>query len=66
MIVVGFMGGGWRDNLVHSGMQMAARLRAEYGAGAHVEVFEDWSMGVSSGAKDGFLSLYGGALRGSG
>ena len=64
MIVVGFMGG-WvrRDNLVHSGVQMAARLRAEYGPGAHVEVFEGWSMGVSSGAKaHGFLSLYVGAL----
>ena len=36
------MGGRVRhDNLVHSGVQMAARLRAEYGSGAHVEVFEN-------------------------
>ena len=47
VIVVGFMGGRVRhDNLVHSGVQMAAWLRAEYGAGEHVEVFEDWSMGA--------------------
>lgn len=40
VIVVGFMGGRVRhDNLVHSGVQSAARLRAEYGVGAHVEVF---------------------------
>ena len=42
VIVVGLMGGRVRhDNLVHSGVQMAARLRADYGSGVHVEVFEN-------------------------
>jgi hypothetical protein len=42
VIVVGFMGGRVRhDNLVHSGVQMAAHLRADYPSGVHVEVFEN-------------------------
>jgi hypothetical protein len=42
VIVVGFMGGRVRhDNLAHSGVQMAARLRADYVSGMHVEVFEN-------------------------
>src|SRR5437588_3230735 len=42
VIVIGFMGGVVRhDNLAHSGVQMAARLRGEYGERAHVEVFEN-------------------------
>jgi hypothetical protein len=57
VIVVGFMGGRVQhDNVVHSGVQMAARLRADYassvqdagargagvdGAGVYVEVFEN-------------------------
>jgi hypothetical protein len=42
VIVIGFMGGRVRhDNLVHSGVQLAARLRADYPSGVHVEVFEN-------------------------
>ena len=42
VIVVGFMGGRVRhDNFVHSGVQLAARLRADYPSGVHVEVFEN-------------------------
>ncbi|HEY4818789.1 MAG TPA: hypothetical protein VIH67_15280 [Candidatus Acidoferrum sp.] len=42
VIVIGFMGGLVRhDNLVHSGVQLAARLRADYPSGVHVEVFEN-------------------------
>ena len=42
VIVIGFMGGMVRhDNLVHSGVQLAARLRADYPSGVHVEVFEN-------------------------
>lgn len=42
VIVVGFMGGLVRhDNLVHSGVQLAAHLRADYPSGVHVEVFEN-------------------------
>src|SRR5437660_7375208 len=41
VIVIGFVGGLVRhDNLAHSGVQMAARLRSEY-VSAHVEVFEN-------------------------
>jgi hypothetical protein len=42
VIVVGFMGGMvGHDNLVHSGVQLAGRLRADYPSGVHVEVFEN-------------------------
>ena len=42
VIVIGFMGGRVRhDNLAHSGVQLAARLRADYPSGVHVEVFEN-------------------------
>ena len=42
VIVVGFMGGRVRhDNMVHSGVQLAAHLRADYPSGVHVEVFEN-------------------------
>jgi hypothetical protein len=42
VIVIGFMGGLVRhDNLVHSGVQLAARLRAAYSSGVHVQVFEN-------------------------
>src|SRR6266478_5786385 len=41
-IVIGFVGGLVRhDNLVHSGVQLAAHLRADYPSGVHVEVFEN-------------------------
>ena len=42
VIVIGFMGGrGRHDNMVHSGVQLAAHLRADYPSGVHVEVFEN-------------------------
>ena len=42
VIVIGFMGGRVRhDNLVHSGVQLAAHLRADYPSGVHAEVFEN-------------------------
>jgi len=42
VIVVGFMGGRVRhDNMVHSGVQLAAHLRADYPSGVHVQVFEN-------------------------
>jgi hypothetical protein len=42
VIVIGFMGGRVRhDNLVHSGVQLAAHLRTDYASGVHVEVFEN-------------------------
>jgi len=41
-IVVGFVGGFIkRDDMVHSGVQLAAILKAEYASGVHVEVFEN-------------------------
>jgi hypothetical protein len=41
-IVIGFVGGFVRhDDMVHSGVQLAARLHAEYGPRVHVEVFEN-------------------------
>ena len=43
VIVVGFLGGFIKhDNLVHSEVQLAARLRKEYPAGVHVETFESY------------------------
>jgi hypothetical protein len=42
MIVIGFVGGYVRhDNPVHSGVQLAARLRNSYPSGLYVEVFEN-------------------------
>jgi hypothetical protein len=42
IIIVGFVGGFVRhDDLVHSGVQLAARLRKDYPTGVHVEVFEN-------------------------
>jgi len=41
-IVIGFVGGFVRhDNLVHSPVQLAARLREDYPAGVYVEAFEN-------------------------
>jgi hypothetical protein len=41
-IVIGFVGGFVRhDDTVHSGVQLAARLRADYPSGVYVEVFEN-------------------------
>ena len=41
-IVVGFVGGFVRhDNVIHSGVQLAKNLREAYGAGVHVETFEN-------------------------
>ena len=43
VIVVGFLGGFIKhDNLVHSEVQLAARLRKEYPAGVQVETFESY------------------------
>jgi hypothetical protein len=43
VIVVGFLGGFVKhDNLVHSEVQLAERLRKEYPAGVHVETFESY------------------------
>ena len=43
VIVVGFLGGFIKhNNLVHSEVQLAARLRKEYPAGVHVETFESY------------------------
>jgi pimeloyl-ACP methyl ester carboxylesterase len=42
VIVIGFVGGFIRhDDMVHSGVQLAAILKAEYASGVHVEVFEN-------------------------
>jgi hypothetical protein len=42
VIVIGFVGGFVRhDNLVHSPVQLAARLRDDYRSGVYVEVFEN-------------------------
>jgi hypothetical protein len=42
VIVVGFLGGFVKhDNLAHSEVQLAERLRKEYPAGVHVETFEN-------------------------
>src|SRR5437899_12129399 len=42
VIVIGFMGGFVKhDNAVHSGVQLAARLRQDYASGVYVEVFEN-------------------------
>jgi len=42
VIVIGFVGGFVRhDNLVHSGVQLASRLRKDYPSGVYVEVFEN-------------------------
>src|SRR5690349_20950347 len=42
VIVIGFVGGFVRhDNMVHSGVQLAAHLREAYSSGAYVEVFEN-------------------------
>jgi hypothetical protein len=41
-IVIGFVGGFIsRDNAVHGGVQLAARLRKEYPTQVHIEVFEN-------------------------
>jgi hypothetical protein len=41
-IVIGFVGGFVKhDNLVHAGVQVAARLREDYRSGVHVESFEN-------------------------
>ena len=41
-IVIGFVGGFVRhDDMVHSGVQLAARLHAEYGPRLYVQVFEN-------------------------
>jgi pimeloyl-ACP methyl ester carboxylesterase len=41
-IVIGFVGGFIKhDDMVHSGVQLASILRAEYASGVHVEVFEN-------------------------
>jgi hypothetical protein len=43
VIVIGFVGGFIkRDNLVHSEVQLAARLRQEYPTGVNVETFESY------------------------
>ena len=42
VIVIGFVGGLVRhDDLVHSGVQLAARLRGEYPSGVYVEAYEN-------------------------
>jgi len=42
VIVIGFVGGFVRhDNMVHSGVQLAAHLREAYPSGVYVEVFEN-------------------------
>ena len=42
VIVVGFLGGFVRhDNLIHSPVQLAARLREDYPSGVYVEAFEN-------------------------
>ncbi len=42
IIVIGFVGGFVRhDNMVHSGVQLAAHLREAYSSGVYVEVFEN-------------------------
>jgi hypothetical protein len=42
VIVIGFVGGFVKhDNLVHSPVQLAARLREEYRSGVHIESFEN-------------------------
>src|SRR6202790_2211759 len=43
VIVVGFLGGFVKhDNLVHSEVQLAERLRKQYPAGVHVDTFESY------------------------
>ena len=43
VIVIGFVGGFIRhDNLVHSEVQLAARLRKAYPSGVDVETFESY------------------------
>jgi hypothetical protein len=43
VIVVGFLGGFIKhDNLVHSEVQLAERLRKQYPAGVHVDTFESY------------------------
>src|SRR6202171_4106642 len=62
-IVIGFMGGLVRhDNLVHSGVQLAARLRADYRSGVHVEVFENRR---GNAAHEEILGLVGGKQNGA-
>jgi hypothetical protein len=42
VIVVGFVGGFVRhDDMVHSGVQLAARIRSDYPSGVYVRVFEN-------------------------
>src|SRR6516162_3325221 len=42
VIILGFLGGHVRhDNMLHTEVQLAARLRAEFPASAHAEVFEN-------------------------
>ena len=42
MIVIGFVGGFIRhDNFVHSGVQLAARIRRDYLSGVYVQVYEN-------------------------
>ena len=42
VIIIGFVGGLVRhDDLVHSGIQLAARLRRDYPSGVYVEAFEN-------------------------
>ena len=42
VIVIGFVGGFVRhDDMVHSGVQLAARLRGDYPSGVYVRVFEN-------------------------
>jgi hypothetical protein len=42
IIIIGFVGGFVRhDNLIHSAVQLAARLRKDYPTGVYVEVFEN-------------------------
>ncbi len=42
VIVIGFVGGYVRhDDLVHSGVQLAARLRKDYPSGVYIEAFEN-------------------------
>jgi pimeloyl-ACP methyl ester carboxylesterase len=42
VIILGFLGGHVRhDNMLHTEVQLASRLRAEFSASAHAEVFEN-------------------------
>jgi hypothetical protein len=50
VIVIGFVGGFVsHDNLVHGGVQLAARLRKEYASGVYVKVFENHRGGNAHG-----------------